>query len=141
MFGFQGLEAFRLTDVANLSGFHVVEEDVAVGADGVGFPHLLAAGVGNGFGVGAPRQLFHAAEGHHGAFKRLVLQEVAFDGDVLSVKISEEGVGHGGDVGVPVFIHQIVDDHSRTEREVFFFLFDGVVHGHFHDEDDLLFIG
>ena len=83
----------RLTIVGRLAEIHrfprgrSVEEDVRVGGDRIGPTGFLATGIGDGFRVGTPSQLFHTAEGSHGAFVGLTLENVtsvvnAFGGNI-----------------------------------------------------------
>ena len=130
-----------LAEVARLAGGEVVEVDVAVGADGVGFARFPSAGIGHLFAVGAPRELFHAAEGHHGAFVGFAFKQVFLHFHALAVEGGNEGMGRGSDVGVPVLVHKVVDDHAGGEGEVGFLGFDGMVLRHFHDKQHLLLVG
>ena len=66
----------RLAEVGGLLFLYVVEEDIRIGGDAVSQTGLLATGIGNLLGVGAPRQLFHAAEGLHGTLEGLALENI-----------------------------------------------------------------
>ena len=137
-----GAVAGGFAEVACGGGGEVVEVDVAVGADGVGLAHLFAAGVGYLARVGAPAELLHTAEGQHGALVRLAFKQVGACARGLAVgKVEKERVGGCGDVGVPVLIHEVVDDHARGKREVGVVGLNGVTLVDLHDEDDLAAVG
>ena len=101
----RGFPALGLADVAGCAVGGIIYKYVAVGADGIVAPCLFAAGIGNGFRVGAPRQLLYAAEGHHRALEGLAREQIRLLPHPLAVERRHEGVRSGGDIRVPVLIH------------------------------------
>ena len=136
-----GFPTLGLADVAGCAIGCIIYKYVAVGADGIVAPCLFTAGIGNGFRVGAPRQLLYAAERHHRALEGLALEQIRLLPYSFAVKRSHEGMRCGGDVRVPVLIHQVVDDHARCLGQVLVVLLNSGMLRHFVDKDYLLAVG
>ena len=130
-----------LAEVACAPAVEVEEEDVAVRADSVVTTGLLATGVGYCTRVGAPRQLFDASKGQHGAFEGFAGKQVKGVGDGIVGGDGHEGMWDGSDVVVPVFVHQVVDDHAGGLWQVSIVLLDNAVERNVLDENDATAVG
>ena len=128
-------------EVVGLAALRVVAVDVAVGADGIVAPRLLAAGVYDVPPVGAPVELFASAEGEHGAFEGFALQNVLAFADASVRHFGQENVRDGFHVVVPVLEVQVGDDHAAGQRQVVVRLLDGGVGVDGMHEDDFLPVG
>ena len=133
----------RLAEIGGLAGSDIIEEDVAVGRDAILQTGLLATGVGDGLGVGAPGQLFDASEGLHGTLVGLAVQHVnAFCGDGKTIGHSEdEGVLDALDVVVPVAIHEVGDATACGLGQVGGVLLDNLMEGDALEDDDVFAVG
>ena len=129
---------FGFAEVARGFRRDVVEKNITVGGSGIIAAYFFATGVGDLSTVGTPRQLFVAAERHHGRFEGFALEKVNGHGDFRTVKVGQERMGCGGDVLIPVLVHQIVDDHAGGFGKVFFFRGNGGVLGDLFDENHAL---
>ena len=137
----RGFPTLGFAYVAGCAVGGIIYKYVAVGADGIVAPCLFTAGIGNGFRVGAPRQLLYAAKRHHRALEGLAGEQIRLLPHPLAVERRHEGVRRGGDIRVPVLIHQVVDHHARCFGQVFVVLLNGGVLRHFVDKDHLLAVG
>ena len=108
----------RLAEIHRLPRGRGVEEDVRVGGDRIGPTGFLATGIGDGFRVGTPGQLFHTAEGSHGAFVGLTLENVTPVVNAFGSNIGQEGVREGFDIVVPVAVHEIGNATTGGLRQV-----------------------
>ena len=137
----RSLVALGLAEVLGRASGNVVEEYVGVGRSGIVHACLLAAGVGNGLGVGAPRQLLHATEGGHRAFVRFALDDVLAAVDAVGSYVSHERMCHGLDVVVPVSVVEIGHHSACSQWQVVGVLLYALVIGQRLYEDHLLLVG
>ena len=132
---------FGFAEVARSFRRDVVEKNITVGGSGVVAAYFFTTGVGDLSTVGTPRQLFVAAERHHGRFEGFALKNINRYGDFRAVEVGQERMGCGSDVLIPVLVHQIVDDHAGGFGKVFFFRGNGGVLGNLFDEDHAFAVG
>ena len=102
--------ALGLAEVAVGLGLDVEEEDVGVGGDGVVHAHLLAAGVGDVLGVGAPVKLLDTTKGCQRALVGLSLEDIPSCVDALGGYLCDEGVSNALHIVVPVAVVHVRDE-------------------------------
>ena len=100
-------------DVGGFARGDVVNEDVAIGAEGVVFAGFLAAGVGYAGAVGREVELLDAAPRTHGALVGVVGTndiDSAAEVDAIAIEISEIDVGVFINPVVPMTVHEVFVD-------------------------------
>ncbi len=130
----------RLAEVRRRARTYIIYIDVRVGRNRVSHACLLAAGIGNALGVGAPVQLFHAAKRLHGTFVGLSFKDVntvVSYGKAIAYR-TNEGVQNALHVVIPVAIHQVCDQTACSFRQVGRVLLNAAVEGNALQHDDLL---
>ena len=124
-------EISRFAQILGGATLQIIQINVAIGADGIILTHLFAASVCQALAVRTPSQLFHTAEGQHGAFVRLTFKHITHHRNLLSIKFGHKRMRGGLRVVVPMFVHQVIAHHARSQRQVLIIGLNACMIGHF----------